>query len=112
MDSEDFKITIDGVEYHHIDDVPEKYRDMIRRQVESARSTAETAAREASDKPGNIHINKHFKINFNAKRTGAPDSLTGPLSSETSSTQSARFKILFLIIAAAIMIAWKLVVKR
>ena len=112
MDGEDFKITIEGKEYHGLDDVPEQYREIIRRQVEAARSAAEAAARDAA-RPGaedrkNVQIKKHFEIKLNVKRKEAAPSAAGQPSLAAPSADSGRLKIVVLLLIVIGLIAWTL----
>ena len=78
MSGEDFKFTIEGVEYHRLEDVPEAYRELARRQAEAAVAAADAAAATAAASSPGIKVSKHIKINFKVKRmepgAGAPGS--------------------------------------
>ena len=69
MAEDDLKITIGGVEYNRLEDVPQQYRPMIEQQLASARTAADAAS--AASGAG---VKKHFsfKINVNIKHADTP----------------------------------------
>ena len=104
MADEKFKITIDGVEYGRIEDVPEQYRSVIQRQLESVRTTTQAAEASASG----VNVKKHFNFSINIKHSMAPGSgtLLQGVSEQTPSV--ARGLIAGLVLALLGLVVWVL----
>ncbi len=70
MEPEKLKLMVNGVEYARIEDVPERFRALIRAQIEAAKAAADAPAGSPSK------VVKHYSIKINVKKAGGAVSLS------------------------------------